>query len=113
MNTAQDFLVQALADPRLKDKLEAIRKKYLGREQEQKDTIIGEVIALAKEAGVNLAASDFEVQKGEVNDEDLASVAGGVSLDMQILGGFFSVFGMQGLPNQPGSFNLPGMPRRF
>ncbi len=57
----------------LKEKFDEIGKK---EQAEQKD-YTDEVISLAKDCGITLTKEDFELDEGELSDEDLKNVSGG------------------------------------
>ncbi|GHV69503.1 hypothetical protein AGMMS49928_12040 [Spirochaetia bacterium] len=78
MSKLTDFYKKAATDPALKADLEAAKKRYEGQNPDHA-TIVAEGIALAAKHGVTLEAADFEVKKGELDEEELSAVAGGGS----------------------------------
>ncbi|GHV69506.1 hypothetical protein AGMMS49928_12050 [Spirochaetia bacterium] len=76
MSKLTDFYKKAATDPALKADLEAAKKRYEGQSPD-KATIVAEGIAIAAKHGVSLEAADFEITRGELNEEELGVVAGG------------------------------------
>ena len=59
------------------DFIQEVSKDEAGRERLSKVSGIPELILMAKEQGLVLTPADFEPAKGEINEDELASVAGG------------------------------------
>ena len=56
--------------------MEAAKKRFEGQSPDHA-TIVAEGIALAAKHGITLEASDFELKKGDLDEEELEAVAGG------------------------------------
>jgi hypothetical protein len=79
MGKLNDFYKKAEADEKLKTALRAVKKQYEGQDVAQKEAFIRDIIRTAKEnAGIDLAPGDFGPVAGELSEEELAGVAGGV-----------------------------------
>ncbi|GHV69508.1 hypothetical protein AGMMS49928_12060 [Spirochaetia bacterium] len=76
MSKLTDFYKKAESDPALRADLEAAQKRYEGQNPGQA-AIVAEYITIAAKHGVTLEAADFEVKKGELDEEELSVVAGG------------------------------------
>ncbi|GHV71483.1 hypothetical protein AGMMS49928_23450 [Spirochaetia bacterium] len=81
MSKLTDFYKKAESDPALKADLEAAKKRYEGQDPD-KATVVAEGIAIAAKHGVTLEPADFELAKGELNEEELSTVAGGCGPDV-------------------------------
>ncbi|GHV91012.1 hypothetical protein AGMMS50268_15150 [Spirochaetia bacterium] len=82
MSKLIDFYKKAVADPALKADLEAAKKRYEGQNPDQA-TIVAEGIALAAKHGVTLEAADFEIAEGELDEDELGAVTGGLLLNFR------------------------------
>ena len=77
MSKLIDFYKKAETDPALRADLEAAKKRYEGQSPD-KETIVTESIAIAAKHGITLAASDFELKEGDLDEAELKAVAGGM-----------------------------------
>jgi hypothetical protein len=77
MSTIVDFYKKAIADPKMKQDLEAIYRKYEDQEKNKKDDGRNAIIEMAKKYGVTLTPADFAIKKGDLSEDELAAVAGG------------------------------------
>ncbi|MEG2231697.1 MAG: ferredoxin-thioredoxin reductase catalytic domain-containing protein [Lachnospiraceae bacterium] len=69
--TMREFLEKVSSDDVLYEKMEVLKKET------DKEKVISETIKIAKEDGVTLCTEDFELQEGEIDEAELAAVAGG------------------------------------
>lgn len=67
----KQFLHEANADDALFAQMQALK------DEPDKDKVIAQTIELAKGAGFDLSAADFEEPASELDDRELADVAGG------------------------------------
>jgi hypothetical protein len=77
MSKIVDFYKKAMADPKMKQDLEAINKKYEGQGEDKKGEGRNAIIEMAKKYGVTLVPADFEIKNGGLSEDELAAVAGG------------------------------------
>jgi hypothetical protein len=78
MPKLEDFYKKAEHDGKIQADLDAARKQFEGKNPDR-ETIIVELIKIAGKHGTVLVRSDFDMKPGELDDSNLASVAGGRS----------------------------------
>lgn len=83
------FIKEAQSNEDLKAKLAELEDSVQGKDPETaRSELIRPTIALAKEYGYDLTELDFEMSVGEISDEELEALAGGVGgCGCAVLGG--------------------------
>jgi hypothetical protein len=76
----KDFYKKAQTDAALKAGLEAVSKKFWGKDggtPDDREKAIAEIISLAAKHSVTLVREDFEDPKGGLSDDQLKAASGG------------------------------------
>ncbi|MDR3335979.1 MAG: hypothetical protein LBT16_02135 [Treponema sp.] len=76
MGKLVDFYKKAESDEKLKADLKAANKRFEGRGDIDRETVIAEVIRIAKDHGYTLAPADFGIGE-KLDEKELEAVAGG------------------------------------
>jgi hypothetical protein len=102
-----DFYKSAGSDESLRLDLEASNKGFADKKDVNKDTVIAEVIKIAKNHGVTLEKADFDGKAEELDVVELAAVAGGSTVTVCVIPG------NDGHMPKPGSHYNDGIPREL
>jgi hypothetical protein len=80
MRKVIDFYKKAQENGALKADLEAASKTFAEKKESNKDVIIAEVVKIAAKHGISLKPADLELKQGELDENELAAVAGGYDI---------------------------------
>lgn len=78
-DSVKQFIEKAQNDEELRAKLQDVQEAFKDdpQNEETQDKAIAAIIPLAKEKGFDLNPEDFQIEEGEIEDNELLNVAGG------------------------------------